>query len=92
MNSLQGKRRIGHWSDGFIGNRLVERLILEEGAGGSRPGPPISQCFARLARFPLRMVGGDVTDARTVLGAADVAMRLYIAPSRSPAPRLLIGR
>jgi len=57
---LSGKRVLVTGGTGFIGGRLVERLVLEHGADVR----VLVRNFARasrIARFPVEMVHGDVT-------------------------------
>jgi nucleoside-diphosphate-sugar epimerase len=70
MNTLRGKRILVTGATGFIGNRLVERLILEQGAEVVALVHQFRNA-SRLARFPLRMIGGDVTDGACVRKAAE---------------------
>jgi nucleoside-diphosphate-sugar epimerase len=71
---------------GFIGGRLVERLILEEGARVR----VLLRDFAhapRVARFPVEMIGGSVTDADAVNRAAtgcDVIVHCAFGNSGTP--------
>ncbi len=72
--TLEGKDVLVTGASGFIGARLVERLVLEEGAN-VRAAVRTFQNAARIARFPARAValrrfdmadrdaGGDVIDA-----------------------------
>src|SRR5439155_24367624 len=70
MTSLQGKRVLVTGATGFIGGRLIERLILEQGAEVVALVHQFRNA-SRLARFPLSMVGGDVTEAAVVKKAAE---------------------
>ena len=71
---------------GFIGGRLVERLILEEGARVR----VLLRDFAhapRVARFPVEMIGGSVTDLDAVDRAAagcDVIVHCAFGNSGTP--------
>ncbi len=71
---------------GFIGGRLVERLILEEGARVR----VLLRDFAhapRVARFPVEMIGGSVTDLDAVNRAAagcDVIVHCAFGNSGTP--------
>src|SRR5437899_10163551 len=67
--SLQGKKVLVTGGTGFIGGRLVERLVLEWGAQVR----VLVRNFAhavRVARFPIEMVPGDTTDANAMKSAA----------------------
>ena len=70
MTALRGKRILVTGATGFIGNRLVERLILQENAEVVALVHQFRNA-SRLARFPLRMIGGDVRDAGLVRNAAE---------------------
>ncbi|MGI9287253.1 MAG: NAD-dependent epimerase/dehydratase family protein, partial [Pseudomonadales bacterium] len=50
---------------GFIGGRLVERLVLEEGANVRALVRNFSSA-SRIARFPVAMIRGDLTEADKV--------------------------
>jgi len=67
--SLSGKRVLVTGATGFIGGRLVERLILREGAQVTALVRDFAHA-ARLARFDLRMIPGDVRDLALVRTAA----------------------
>lgn len=69
MNSLRGKRILVTGATGFIGSRVVERLVLEQGANVVALVHKF-QNASRLARFPIRMIAGDVADASCVADAA----------------------
>jgi nucleoside-diphosphate-sugar epimerase len=67
---LSGKRGLVTGGTGFIGGRLVERLILEHGADVR----VLVRNFARaprIAQFPIEMIYGDVTNPSDVERAAD---------------------
>jgi nucleoside-diphosphate-sugar epimerase len=55
---------------GFIGGRLVERLVLEHRAQ-VRVLVRDFRRAVRVARFPVEMIGGDVTDAAALARAMD---------------------
>ncbi len=63
--SLFGRKVLVTGGTGFIGGRLVEKLILEHQAQ-VRVLVRDFRYAARIARFPVEMIGGDVTDARAL--------------------------
>ncbi len=67
--SLQGRRVLVIGASGFIGGRLVERLVLECGAEVRAMVRRVSGA-ARIARLPVEVVTGDVLNAEEVRGAA----------------------
>lgn len=67
--SLKGATVLVTGATGFIGGRLVERLILEQGAKVRALVRDYRGC-ARLARFPLQLVHGPIQDAACVREAA----------------------
>lgn len=69
MNSLKKKRILVTGATGFIGGRIVERLILEQGAEVVALVHQFKNA-SLLARFPVRMVGGDVSDRSSLENAA----------------------
>jgi nucleoside-diphosphate-sugar epimerase len=58
---------------GFIGGRLVERLVLEHGEDGAKVRALVRNFShaSRLARFPIEMIGGDIVDEESVSKAAE---------------------
>jgi len=69
MSSLNNKRILVTGATGFIGGRIVERLVLEQGAEVVALVHQFKNA-SRLARFPIRMVGGDVCDLSSLQSAA----------------------
>jgi nucleoside-diphosphate-sugar epimerase len=68
--SLAEKRILVTGATGFIGGRLVERLVLQHGARVSALVHNFTHA-SRLARFPIPMRAGDVTDQEAVARAAE---------------------
>ena len=62
---LAGKRCLVTGGTGFIGGRLVERLVAEHGAEVRVLVRNVSRA-ARIARFPVQMVSGDVAERADV--------------------------
>jgi len=68
--TLRGKQVLVTGGTGFIGGRLVEKLVLECDAKVR----VLVRNFAHsasIARFPLEIIQGDVTDTEAVRRAAD---------------------
>lgn len=63
--NLKGTRVLITGGTGFIGGRLVERLVLEYGADVRVMVKNFAR-VARIARFPIEMSPGDVTEPGTV--------------------------
>ncbi|HRC85639.1 MAG TPA: NAD-dependent epimerase/dehydratase family protein [Thermoanaerobaculia bacterium] len=70
FGDLDGRRVLVTGGSGFIGGRLVERLVRDEGAR-VRVLVRNPASAVRLARFPLEFVHGDVTDPRAAAAAVD---------------------
>lgn len=68
--ALSGKRILLTGGTGFIGSRLVERLVLEEHAK-ARVLVHHPASAARVARLPIEMIGGDVLNPADVQRAAE---------------------
>lgn len=68
--NLRGKKVLVTGGTGFIGGRLVERLVMDYGAEVC----VLVRNFARtprIARFPIKMVHGDITDLTAVRRAME---------------------
>lgn len=61
MSRLSGREVLVTGATGFIGGRLVEKLVLEEGARVRALVRDFSHA-SRLARFPIPMIAGDLLD------------------------------
>lgn len=66
-NDLSGKRVLVIGGTGFVGSRLVERLI--EANASVRVLVRNFSTAVRITRFPIEMMRGDVTDAEAVAAA-----------------------
>jgi nucleoside-diphosphate-sugar epimerase len=62
---LEGKSVLVTGGTGFVGGRLVEKLVLEQRAHVRVLVRNFSNA-PRIARFPVEMVGGDITDEAIV--------------------------
>ena len=69
----QGKRVLVTGAGGFIGGRLVERLVLHHGAEVRALVRNLAGA-ARLARFPVAMIGGTLQRERLTLGSQCVSL------------------
>jgi nucleoside-diphosphate-sugar epimerase len=67
---LAGTRVLVIGASGFLGTRLVERLVLERGARVRALVRSVAGA-TRIARFPIEVVLGDVLDPRAVAAAAE---------------------
>ena len=84
---LAGKRCLVTGGTGFIGGRLVERLVAEHGAEVRVLVRNVARA-ARIARFPVQMVSGDVAERADVERAWRAARSSSTAPTApSPIPR-----
>lgn len=67
--ALAGRRVLVTGATGFIGGRLAERLVLEHGAEVRALVRSFGGAW-RLARFPVTLARGDVTDRQALAAAA----------------------
>lgn len=70
MSTLAGRRVLVTGGTGFIGGRVVEKLILEHGAQVRVLTSDFARA-SRVARFDLELHRGDVSDHEAVRQAAD---------------------
>lgn len=70
--TLQGRKILVTGATGFIGGRLIEKLYLEHGAVIRVLVRDISRA-ARIARFPVEFVHGDLMDGNAVRRAVEGA-------------------
>jgi nucleoside-diphosphate-sugar epimerase len=68
MTELRGKRVLVTGATGFIGGRLVERLVVEEGARVRALVRNFGNA-ARIGRFPVELVAGDLAAAESINAA-----------------------
>jgi len=70
-------------ASGFIGSRLVERMVVEHNA---RVRVLVRRVMgaARVARFPVEIVVGDLTQGADVVHALEGCKRIYFGMSVSP--------
>jgi nucleoside-diphosphate-sugar epimerase len=69
MSALSGKRVLVTGATGFIGGRLIERLVREEGASVRALVRNFANA-ARIARFGIEMTPGDLSSAEVLEQAA----------------------
>jgi nucleoside-diphosphate-sugar epimerase len=92
--SLAGRRVLVTGATGFIGGRLVERLIVEHGAE-VRVLVRNLAAAARLARFPVTVLRGDITsspDLAVAIQGCDAVFHCAYGTSGSQKHRAYINR
>jgi nucleoside-diphosphate-sugar epimerase len=70
VSELRGRRVLVTGASGFIGGRIVERLVSEEGASVRALLRELAG-GVRISRHPVELAQGDVTDHRAVFKAAE---------------------
>jgi len=94
---MRGETALVTGATGFIGGRLVEKLVLEEDAEVRLLLRDFSTA-ARVSRFDVEMVRGDITDTETLANAArgcDVVYHCahdFAAPERNVAAARALSR
>jgi nucleoside-diphosphate-sugar epimerase len=90
---LAGRKALVTGATGFIGGRLAERLVLEHGVEVRALVRNLAGA-ARLARFPVTVIRGDVThppDLETVLRGCDLVFHCAYGTSGSQKHRAWVN-
>lgn len=93
-SELRGRRVLVTGAGGFIGGRLVERLVRESGAVVRAQVRGIVGAV-RLTRFPLEIVRGDITDRdflASAVGGCDVVFHCAYGTRGGRRQRGLVNR
>lgn len=94
QGALAGRKVLVTGATGFIGGRLIERLVVEHGAEVTALVRNLAAA-ARLARFPLTVARGDVThpaNLATAIQGCDVVFHCAYGTSGSQKHRGWVNR
>lgn len=94
QGALAGRKVLVTGATGFIGGRLIERLVVEHGAEVTALVRNLAAA-ARLARFPVTVARGDVThpaNLATAIQGCDVVFHCAYGTSGSQKHRAWVNR
>ncbi|HEY0556703.1 MAG TPA: NAD(P)H-binding protein, partial [Thermoanaerobaculia bacterium] len=94
LEALAGRRALITGAGGFIGSRLAERLVLEHGVEVRALVRNLAGA-ARLARFPVTVLRGDVTsapDLAVAIQGCDIVFHCAYGTSGSQKHRAWVNR
>jgi nucleoside-diphosphate-sugar epimerase len=94
LRGLRGRRALITGAGGFIGSRLAERLVLEHGVEVRAVVRNLAGA-ARLARFPVTVLRGDVTsapDLAVAIQGCDLVFHCAYGTSGSQKHRASVNR